>query len=241
MSWHTSLTNYRAFSLRCPAFEARSAGLSHLRTRSTRDPMRIGLPSAGAAFCGRRRAGKALAIRGPRRHPECGFPYAVMETVTLTPSPAQLRARLPELMPRDQRRLGRRVENAAALRDAGAREQALGQVVAELEAAERVLARYSKGTQTRKTLSGKTATTATQAAAPARQSAHRRTTIAKPAGVRRSSPSLNDQVLALASGKTQQEITTACKGARPNHVGSAISRHKRAGHIEERDGKLYAT
>ena len=58
-----------------------------------------------------------------------------METVTLTPSPAQLRARLPELMPRDQRRLGRRVENAAALRDAGAREQALGQVVAELEAA----------------------------------------------------------------------------------------------------------
>ncbi len=58
-----------------------------------------------------------------------------METVTLTPSPAELRARLPELMPRDQRRLGRRVENADALRDAGAREQALGQVVAELEAA----------------------------------------------------------------------------------------------------------
>ena len=31
------------------------------------------------------------------------------------------------------------------------------------------------------------------------------------------------------------------KGARPNHVGAAISRHKRAGYIEERDGKLYAT
>jgi hypothetical protein len=58
---------------------------------------------------------------------------------------------------------------------------------------------------------------------------------------KRSSPSLSDQVLALASGKTQQEITTACKGARPNHVGAAISRHKRAGRIEERDGKLYAT
>ena len=115
----------------------------------------------------------------------------------------------------------------------------------ELEAAERVLARYSKGTQTRtqtrKTLSGKTPTTATQAAAPARQSVPRRTTIAKPAGVRRSSPSLNDQVLALAIGKTQQEITAACNGARPNHVGAAIARHKRAGRIEERDGKLYAT
>ena len=55
------------------------------------------------------------------------------------------------------------------------------------------------------------------------------------------SPSLSDQVLALASGKTQQEIAAACKGARPNHVGAAISRHKRAGRIEERDGKLYAT
>src|SRR5260370_7541256 len=58
-----------------------------------------------------------------------------MKPATLTPSLAELRARLPELMPRDQRRLGRRVENAAALRDAGARERALGQVSAELEAA----------------------------------------------------------------------------------------------------------
>src|SRR5262249_35870584 len=52
-----------------------------------------------------------------------------------------------------------------------------------------------------------------------------------------SSSSLNDQVLALATGKTQQEITAACKNARPNHVGAAIARHKRAGRVEERDGK----
>jgi hypothetical protein len=45
----------------------------------------------------------------------------------------------------------------------------------------------------------------------------------------------------LATGKTQQEIATACKGVRPNHVGAAISRHKRAGRIQEREGKLYAT
>ena len=38
-------------------------------------------------------------------------------------------------MPRDQHRLGRRLDNAAALRDAAAREQAFGQVIAELEAA----------------------------------------------------------------------------------------------------------
>ena len=133
---------------------------------------------------------------------------------------------------KEKQRLGEALARVDAQRDK------LTSQLTELEATERVLARYSKGTQTRKTLSGKTPT---RAAAPARQSAHRRTTIAKPAGVGRSSPSLNDQVLALTIGKTQQEITAACNGARPNHVGAAIARHKRAGRIEERDGKLYAT
>jgi hypothetical protein len=45
----------------------------------------------------------------------------------------------------------------------------------------------------------------------------------------------------LATGKTQQEIVAACKGVRANHIGISIARHKRAGRIEERDGKLYAT
>ena len=59
-----------------------------------------------------------------------------METATLTPSPAELRARLPGLLPRDRRRLSRRLESAAALRNAAARDEAFGQVVAELEAAD---------------------------------------------------------------------------------------------------------
>jgi ATP-dependent RNA helicase HrpA len=58
-----------------------------------------------------------------------------METATLTPSLAELRARLPGLMPRDQRRLSRRLESAAALRNAARRDEAFGQVIAELEAA----------------------------------------------------------------------------------------------------------
>jgi len=111
----------------------------------------------------------------------------------------------------------------------------------ELEATERVLARYSTGTQARKTSSAKMPTTGAKAAAPARPRGRRRIATAKSAGGSRSSPSLNDQVLALATGKTQQEITAACKGARPNHDGAAIARHKRAGRVEERDGKLYAT
>ena len=116
------------------------------------------------------------------------------------------------------------------------REKLAGQLE-ELEATERVLARYSKGAQTRKTASAKTPTAATKSAVSGRS----RPATARAAGSKRSSSSLSDQVLALAIGKTQQEITTACKGARPNHVGAAIARHKRAGRIEERDGKLYAT
>ena len=107
----------------------------------------------------------------------------------------------------------------------------------ELEAAERVLARYSRGGQTSKTASAKTPTAATKSAGRGRSG----TGAARGAASKRSSSSLGDQVLALATGKTQPEITAECKGARPNHVGAAIARHKRAGRIEERDGKLYTT
>ena len=132
-----------------------------------------------------------------------------------------------------------RVGEALARIDAQ-REKLSGQL-SELEATERVLARYSTGTRTRKRSSAKMPTTAAKAAAPARLRGRRRIATAKSAGGSRTLPSLNDQVLALATGKTQQEITAACKGARPNHVGAAIARHKRAGRVEERDGKLYAT
>jgi hypothetical protein len=126
-----------------------------------------------------------------------------------------------------------------ALARVDAQREKLSSQLKELEATERVLARYS-GPAARKTASAQAPTAATKAAAPARSGSRQRTTTARPAGRRRTSPSLNDQVLALAAGRTQQEIAAACKGARPNHVGAAIARHKRAGRIEERDGKLYA-
>ena len=128
-----------------------------------------------------------------------------------------------------------------ALARVDAQREKLASELVELEATERVLARYSKGSGARKTASARTPMTATNAAAPARAGGRPNSTATKPAGGKRSSPSLNDHVLALATGRTQKEIAAACKGARPNHVGAAISRHKRAGRIEERDGKLYAT
>jgi hypothetical protein len=126
-----------------------------------------------------------------------------------------------------------RISEALARVDAQ-RAMLTGQL-SELEATERVLTRYGKATQR------KTTKATTEAAAPAPSRGRRRTTTEKPAGGKRSSSSLGDQVLALATGKTRQEIAAACKGARPNHVGAAIARHKRAGRIEERDRKLYAT
>src|SRR5271154_4869504 len=129
-----------------------------------------------------------------------------------------------------------RIGEALARVDAQ-REKLTGQL-GELEAAERVLARYSKATPARKPPSAKTTATKAAAAPGPRRP---RTRAEEPAGGKRTSPRLADQVLALANGKTQQEIAAACKGARPNHVGAAIARYKRAGRIEQRDGKLYAT
>jgi len=131
-----------------------------------------------------------------------------------------------------------RVSEALARVDA--QREKLTSQLGELEATERVLARYSKGTLAKKMASAKTPSSATTAGAPA-LSRGRRTTTAKSAGGKRTSSTLGEQVLALANGKTQQEITAACKGARPNHVGLVIARYKRAGRIEQRDGKLYAT
>src|SRR6476659_6033240 len=136
---------------------------------------------------------------------------------------------------KEKQRLG-----AALARVDAQREKLTGQL-GELEATERVLARDSQGAQAKKMASAKTSSSATMAAAPAPSRGRRRTTTAKPTGGKRTSPTLGDQVLALATGKTQQEIAAACKGARPNHVGVVIARHKRAGRIEQRDGKLYAT
>jgi len=130
---------------------------------------------------------------------------------------------------------------AEALARVDAQRERLAAQLGELDAAERVLARYTKAPRATKTASAGTPTRATNSAAPARSSGRARTTAAGPAGGKRASLSLGDQVLALATGRTQQEITAACKGARPNHVGAAIARHKRAGRMQERDGKLYVT
>ena len=98
--------------------------------------------------------------------------------------------------------------------------------LAELETAERVLARVSKTPLPRR---------------PAPAAAGKAKAPAKLARREPSGASLAERVLALAAGKTRRELYLACPNDRPNVIGMAIQRHIRAGRIHERDGKLYAT
>ena len=110
----------------------------------------------------------------------------------------------------------------------------------DLETAERVLTRVSKTPPTTRT----TSATAAEAKAPTASRGRGRPSRAaanKSAGRKPNAPSLGERVLALATGRTRQELYVACPNDRPNHIGIAVQRHLRAGRIQERDGKLYAT
>jgi hypothetical protein len=109
----------------------------------------------------------------------------------------------------------------------------------DLETAERVLTRVSKTPPARRTTSvaaaeAKATTVSRGRGRPPRAAA------SKSAGRKPSTPSLGERILALATGRTRQELYVACPNDRPNHVGIAVQRHLRAGRIQERDGKLYA-
>jgi hypothetical protein len=110
----------------------------------------------------------------------------------------------------------------------------------DLETAERVLTRVSKTPPARKTTSAAAAAAKSPTASRGRGRPPR-AAARKPAARKPSAPSLGERVLALATGRTRQELYLACPNDRPNHVGIAVQRHLRAGRIQERDGKLYAT
>jgi hypothetical protein len=109
----------------------------------------------------------------------------------------------------------------------------------DLETAERVLMRVSKTPPARKPTSA--AAGAKGATATRVRGRPPRAVASKSAGRKPGAPSLGERVLALATGRTRQELYLACPNDRPNHVGIAVQRHLRAGRIQEREGKLYAT
>ena len=109
----------------------------------------------------------------------------------------------------------------------------------DLETAERVLTRVGKTPQGRRPRSA-SAAEAKAAIATRGRGRPPRAAESKSAG-RKPSSGLGERVLALATGKTRQELYAVCPTDRPNHVGIAVQRHIRAGRVQERDGKLYAT
>ena len=110
----------------------------------------------------------------------------------------------------------------------------------DLETAERVLMRVNKTPTARRLTSAAAAEAKTPTATRGRGRPPKATT-RKSAGRKPNAPSLGERVLALATGKTRQELYLACPDDRPNHIGIAVQRHIRAGRIQESDGKLYAT
>jgi hypothetical protein len=110
----------------------------------------------------------------------------------------------------------------------------------DLETAERVLARVSKTPPARRHRSASAAEVKAPTATRGRGRPPKTATL-KSARRIPAAPSLGERVLGLATGKTRQELYAACPSDRPNHVGMAVQRHIRAGRIQERDGKLYAT
>ena len=110
----------------------------------------------------------------------------------------------------------------------------------DLETAERVLTRVSQTPPAKRTTSAAAAETKALTASRGRGRPPR-AAASKSAGRKPSAPSLGERILALATGRTRQELYLACANDRPNHVGIAVQRHLRAGRIQERDGKLYVT
>ena len=113
--------------------------------------------------------------------------------------------------------------------------------LADLEAAERVLTRVSKAPPGRRPRSVFLAAEAKAAITPRGRGRPPRTATVKSAKRGAQNLSLGERILAMATGKTRQELYAACPNDRPNHVGIAVQRHIRAGRIQERDGKFYAT
>jgi len=110
----------------------------------------------------------------------------------------------------------------------------------DLETAERVLMRVSRTPPVRRPTSAAPAEAKAPTAARGCGRPPKAAT-SKSAGREPNAPSLGERVLALATGKTRQELYLACPNDRPNHIGIALQRHIRAGRIQERDSKLYAT
>jgi hypothetical protein len=120
-----------------------------------------------------------------------------------------------------------------------AEREKLGAQLNELEVAERVLARFGRVETTERRRRGRPARAAPAPAAPRGRAA-----AAQPAQVVSLSDATLRAVQAYGEGATPSEVLSYLSRefgmtVRPNHLGIALQRHRRAGRLETRDSRWF--
>jgi hypothetical protein len=120
-----------------------------------------------------------------------------------------------------------------------AEREKLGAQLNELEVAERVLTRFGRVETTERRRRGRPARTAPAPAAPRGRAA-----AAQPAQVVSLSDATLRAVQAYGEGATPSEVLSYLARefgmtVRPNHLGIALQRHRRAGRLETRDSRWF--
>jgi hypothetical protein len=120
-----------------------------------------------------------------------------------------------------------------------AEREKLGAQLNELEVAERVLSRFGRVETTERRRRGRPARTAPAPAAPRGRAA-----AAQPAQAVSLSDATLRAVQAYGEGATSSEVLSYLARefgmtVRPNHLGIALQRHRRAGRLETRDSRWF--
>ena len=115
----------------------------------------------------------------------------------------------------------------------------LGSQLSELEVAERVLTRFGRGDTAERRRRGRPARTA-----PAPAAARSRGRAAHPAQAVSLSDATLRAVQSHGDGATASEVLSYLAreygmAVRPNHLGIALQRHRRAGRLETRDSRWF--
>lgn len=124
----------------------------------------------------------------------------------------------------------------------------LAEELAELEAAERVLSRFGQP-RARAGRRGRRARVAADTA-PAKPRGGRQRRVRRSVAPAKTGPALGDATLRAVSanpqGASAEEVRAYLSRefgmrVRPNHLGMALQRHRRAGRLEQRDGRWWAS
>jgi len=118
----------------------------------------------------------------------------------------------------------------------------LAEELNELEVAERVLSRLGKAEPGQRRRRGRPARSTTATATPAK-APRRRRRAARPEGISVSDAALK-AVRGRPEGSTAADILQHLERdfglkVRPNHLGIALQRHRRAGRLDQRDSRWY--